>query len=118
MSERTLACWVSEYRTWTGDASHLLELLLFARRDVDLGAVLHVRGRNHGTNAGPTTSDHGYHLRCQSRVRYVYTLMYSPIFPLTLKRFGTAKSSQHIQRIVLKTSDSLDGVSYLTWLRG
>jgi hypothetical protein len=50
---------------------HLLELLLLARRDVDLGTVLHVCGGNHRANAGPTTSDHGYRvLSFQRCVRF------------------------------------------------
>jgi hypothetical protein len=37
----------------------LFELLLLARRDVDLGAVLRERRGNHRANAGSTASDHG-----------------------------------------------------------
>ena len=37
----------------------LLELLLLARRDVDLGAILYVRRGNHRANAGSATSHHG-----------------------------------------------------------
>ena len=50
---------------------HLLELLLLAGRDVDLGAVLHVCSGDHRANAGPTTCDHGYRvLSFQRCVRF------------------------------------------------
>jgi hypothetical protein len=72
---------------------HLLELLLLARRDVDLGPVLHVRGGNHRANAGPTTGDHGYRCSLLNVVcAFLNVCAYAPIFPFTSNRFGMVKS--------------------------
>jgi hypothetical protein len=40
------------------NTADLLELLLLARRNIDLGAILHVRTSHHCPDAGTTASDH------------------------------------------------------------
>ena len=40
-------------------ATHLLELLLFPRCDVNLGAVLDVGGGNHAANPRASARNHG-----------------------------------------------------------
>jgi hypothetical protein len=43
---------------YTARPTYLLELLLLAGRNIDLGAILHIRRSNHCANAGSTASDH------------------------------------------------------------
>ena len=75
-------------------ATDLLELLLLARRDINLGAILHVRRSNHCANAGSTAGDHS----CPSCLFFARVIcinsLYAPIFPFTLKRLGIVKSRQ------------------------
>jgi hypothetical protein len=81
--------------------AHLLELLLLARRDVDLGAVLYVRRGNHRANAGPAAGDHSY-LHRQRCVRSSGRFVCAPVFPFTLKSLGMVKSRQHLGQRMLK----------------
>lgn len=81
---------------------NLAQSPLLARRDVHLGAILHVRGREHCADAGAAACYHRCSCRAEEMCHGVgqyatpagpHVQVYAPTFPFTLKSDGTARST-------------------------